>query len=157
MSGTAVMENPMLSQSVSVAPAARSSRNAVTVPSLGRLVGQYANNVPYPLLFVAGAALGILFAILVVLFTHSTTLPAHVETKVTAFNVAAQPVAAWQPNVVVIHPAPVDPPMFDTPYAADPPSPAVRASANTSKKTVATRTPVRRAKAQSGNLLNAAL
>lgn len=158
MSGTAVMENPMLAQAVS------SSRNAPTVPSLSRLVGQYTNNVSYPLLFVAGAALGILFASLVVLFSHSSKT--HPEQKVAAFAVAA-PAATWQPNVVIIHPAPADPPMFETPFVADPPAlnapappPAqVRGTTagNGTKKTVARGQVRRQGKPGNGNLLAAAL
>lgn len=121
--------------------------------------------VPYPLLFVAGAAVGVLFASLIVLFTHSTrasTANSFGQTPVVA--VPPAPAATWQPNVITIHPAAPDP-MFDTPMTIEPASLAAAPVATprqpaTAKKAV-TRSNVRRHPAgkhvASGDLLTAAL
>lgn len=120
--------------------------------------------VPYPLLFVAGAAVGVLFASLIVLVTHSSrasTATSFGQTRVVA--VPPAPAATWQPNVITIHPAAPDP-MFDTPMTIEPASLAAPAATPrqpaTAKKAV-TRSNVRRHPAgkqvASGDLLTAAL
>lgn len=146
-----------------IPPSARAAETVMTRPSftdLSARVGKWTLDVPYPLLFVAGAAVGILFASLVVLFTHSTPKKTTNLVAANAMVVPAAPVATWQPNVITIHPAPD--PMFDTPPSLEPASLAVPAARNAPPKKAVTRNAVRRGRAASkpaaaGDLLTAAL
>lgn len=146
------------------------SRAARTVVTRGSLVdvrsriSDWTGSIPLPLLFVAGAAVGVLLASLIVLFTHSTK-SAKAPTDALVKTAMVAPVvteAKWQPNVIVIHPAAPDP-MFDAPPVVEPAAlhaPAARLTAPAAKKAV-TRNAVRRAAAgkpaATGDLLTAAL
>lgn len=118
----------------------------VVTEALEVAFGRRSPSVPYPMLFVAGAAFGVLLASLIVLFSHSGP-PARSAAAVQALAPVAAPVATWQPNVITIHPAPPDP-MFDTPFVADPPSmkPASAAPAVAAHKTSKKAPPARSAR-----------
>lgn len=133
-------------------------------PSIASSFGTWTAGVPYPLLFVAGAAMGVLLASLIVLATHARRAPSAANVMMSP-PVAVVPAAppTWQPNVITIRPAAPDP-MFDTPVMIEPPAlsppPRPRVADRPAKKAV-TRNNVRRRPAgkrvATGNLLTAAL
>lgn len=133
--------------------------------SIASSFGTWTAGVPYPLLFVAGAAMGVLLASLIVLATHARRAPSAANVMMRP-PVAVVPAAApptWQPNVITIRPAAPDP-MFDTPVMIEPPAlsppPRPRVADRPAKKAV-TRNNVRRRPAgkrvATGDLLTAAL
>lgn len=78
--------------------------DAVTELSLLGLLRKWTSGVPYPLLFIAGAGVGVLLASIIVVFSHA--MPRQRVALSAPAKVAS---AAWTPPLVMIVPPPLEP------------------------------------------------